>query len=234
MKLSSTVLAVLFVLLPSAAKAATEITLAFGKAAVEDTDLELSRPGGTRLTFRSVSWRDESFKMPLYLSLRANWWRSPERSWGLGLDYTHAKAVAETDRMAAVQGRRAGVPVSGTERIGDTLPHFEMSHGLNTVTLNLLRRWSPGRLQPYAGLGAGVAVPHVEAVIGDDRTDGYQRAGPAFEARLGLALRFRRHLAAVTEYKLTYARISADLAGGGAVEVEPRLHQLIVGLSVNP
>jgi len=230
MKPSFTVLAVLFVLLSHAARAEVELTFALAKAAVEDTDLELSRPGDTHLTYSSVRWRDESFKMPLYLSLRTTWWR---RSWGVGLDYTHAKAIAETGRVAPVQGRRAGAPAAGRERIADTLPHFEMSHGLNTATVNLLRRWSSGRLQPYAGLGAGVAVPHVEAVIGDNRTDGYQWAGPAFEGRLGLALRLRRHLSAIAEYKLTYARVSADLAGGGSVEVAPRLHQLIVGFNVN-
>jgi lipid A oxidase len=234
MKRTPSLLALLIVLLPAAGRAEVEIVLAGGKASIANTDLELSRPDGTELTFRSVSWRDESFRTPLYWSLRANWWRSAERGWGLGVDLTHPKAIAETDRMATVRGRRAGAPVSGTERIGDTLQHFELSHGLNTFTLNLLRRWSPGRLQPYVGLGAGVAVPHVEAVIGGDRTGEYQWAGPAFEGRLGLALRLSKHLSAVTEYKLTYARVSVDLEGGGTVDLEPRLHQWVVGLSVKP
>lgn len=215
---------------PAAAQARVDFVVGLGQAVIPDVDVEASLPGDTRLTYRAVGFRDESFEKPLYWSLRINRWRSPERGWGWGLDLTHAKAVAEVDRVVSVRGRRAGLPVRGSERIGDTLEHLEFSHGLNVVTLNLLYRWSGESLRPYAGAGAGVALPHVEVTAVGERTEGYQLTGPAAEGRLGLELRLGRHFFVAGEYKLTFVQVSADLEGTGTIRVDPLVHQLVVGL----
>src|ERR1044072_7639558 len=80
-------LALAFVV-PTAAAAQLTLTLRQGKAWVESSDLRLTRPG-TDVPLRDVSWRDESFRSPIYYGVGLTWWLTRHREWGLGLDLSH-------------------------------------------------------------------------------------------------------------------------------------------------
>jgi len=118
-----------------------------------------------------------------------------------------------------------------------------LTHGLNMVTFNGLYRWFPtgtrdqsplGRMQPYAGLGAGFSIPHVEADVNGEKTGRYQvAAGPVINGMLGLNYDFTRALSGVLEYKLSYADVHADLDSGGYIDTETFNHQFISGLAGN-
>ena len=112
---------------------------------------------------------------------------------------------------------------------------MSFSHGHNLVTLNGRYRWSvTDRLLPYVGLGAGVAQPHVEVDLGDGTpTEEYQLVGPAAQGFAGLQFRATELVSVFGEAKLTCADTSADLSGGGTIELVPWTAHLIAGISLS-
>jgi lipid A oxidase len=226
-------------LLPAAAAAQLVLTLRQGKAWVESSDLELRRPGGTDLALRDVTWEDQSYRSPIYYGVGLTWWLPRHREWGLGVDLTHAKAILETGETAFAQGRLAGVPVAAPVPVDSIVPALQFSHGLNLATLSGYRRWwtAPRGEQAtgvalYLGLGAGVAVPHVEARVGGVRTDEYQLAGPAARGVVGLDVPYDEHVSLVGEATLSWADVRADLADGGSVRTRLLVPQLSLGLAL--
>lgn len=226
------VAAVLLVIaFPSAARAEWRLSAYGGASDTWDSDVKLHQPGGTDLTLNDVSWSSESFKSPIYYGARLTYWFDAA-PWGLALDFTHAKMIASTGDVVEVSGTRAGMPVSGSEPIGNTFSNLQISHGLNLLTLNGLYRWQTSRgVEPYVGLGAGVAIPHIETNIGGVETQEYQLAGPAAQALVGLSAPVYGRFSVFAEYKLSYADISADLTGGGTLDVKPWTNHFLAGLS---
>src|ERR1044072_8360357 len=151
-------LALAFVV-PTAAAAQLTLTLRQGKAWVESSDLRLTRPG-THVTLRDVSWRDESFRSPIYYGVGLTWWLPRHREWGLGLDLTHAKAILETDGLALAPGGARGRRVDESVLVRDVVPALQFSHGLNFVTVNGYRRgWGAPRGGGAAGVGRAQGWP---------------------------------------------------------------------------
>ena len=224
--------------LPAAAEAQLTLTLRQGKGWVEGSDLRLSRPG-TDVTLRDVTWKDESYRSPIYYGVGLTWWLPRHREWGLGLDLTHAKAILETEESAFVQGTLGGRRVDDSLLVRDVVPALQFSHGLNLATLNGYRRWwsaprgeAPTGVALYLGVGAGVAVPHVEAQVAGIRTDDYQLAGPAARAVAGLDVPYDEHISLVGEAILSWADLRADLTGGGEVRTRLLVPQLSLGLAL--
>lgn len=224
------------------ATAQLSVSVYGGVAKTLDGAVGLARPDGTDLTFADVSWRGESFKSPIYYGLRLTYWLGYSANWGVALDFTHAKMLAVLDDTVSVSGRREGSAVDGRERLGDTFTTLSFSHGHNLLTLNAMYRWFPkserdetalGRLQAHFGLGLGLAIPHVETDIDGVITGEYQTSGLAVEARVGLDFEIVRRLSLLAEYKLSYARLDADLAGGASVDVRPWTHHAVLGISFN-
>ncbi len=224
------------------AKAQFAISVYGSLAHTSDADVGLVQPGGTDLTFAGVSWTSESLESPPYYGLRLSYWFGRAARWGLAVDFTHAKMYAELEKNVTVSGRRDGTPVDGSERLGDTFDVLSFSHGHNLLTLNGMYRWFPkgerdgtflGRLQPYAGLGLGIAIPHVESDIDSVVTNEYQLSGPVLEALGGLNFDLTRHFMLFGEYQLNYARLEGELTDGGSLEVKPWTHQLALGLTLS-
>lgn len=212
-----------------------------GLAYTSGSDVSLVQPGGTDMTFAGVSWSSESLESPPYYGLRLSYWFGRAAHWGVALDFTHAKMYAKLEESVGVSGRRGAAPVDGRERVADTFNALSFSHGHNLLMVDGMYRWFPkgersdaflGRMQLYAGLGLGIAIPHVETDVGGVVTDEYQLSGPALEGLSGLNFDMTRHIALFAEYQLNYARLSGNLAGGGSLEVVAWTHQLALGLSV--
>jgi opacity protein-like surface antigen len=219
---------------PFALSGELKLSLYGGQSLTLDTDVDLDRSGGTDLTIRDVSFDDESFTSPFYYGARLSYWFGMVDQWGVMIDFTHAKLVADVDQQVAVSGTRKGTAVSGNELLSATFENFQISHGHNLLTLNGAYRWrSDKRINPYVGVGAGVAIPHVEVTVDGEETSDYQMTGPAFQGLVGLDVAFTRHLSAFGEYKLSYAMIDGDLEGGGSIKLDPITNHFIFGLSLN-
>jgi lipid A oxidase len=230
------VAAILISTVSSVDKARAELRLSAysGLGTTADSDVKLEQQGGTNLTFNDVNWEHQSLKAPIYYGLRLNYWFESAPSWGVGVDFTHAKMIAQTGQVVTVTGTRAGNPVASPEPLGNTITNFQFSHGHNLLTLNGFHRWFFGdRVEPYVGFGFGVAIPHVEATVDGIDTQEYQVAGPAGQGLAGINLQIYGPLSLFAEYKLSYARLEADLQSAGTLRVRPWTHHFILGISFN-
>src|SRR5438067_4172667 len=117
------------------AVAETNLSLYIGKSFTDDSDLRLRQPNSTQLTFHGVSWSDHSFEMPIYYGGRVTHFFKSQPDWGVALDFFHYKVYSDTNAVLPVTGTRGGAPVGGSERLGDTIQKFNISHGVNYLTL---------------------------------------------------------------------------------------------------
>ncbi|HWE21871.1 MAG TPA: outer membrane beta-barrel protein [Hyphomicrobiaceae bacterium] len=200
------------------ARAETQISVYGGVNGNFGSDVRVNAPGVS--LEQSVDWDGKSFEMPPYWGVRGTYWLSKSSNWGLAIDYTHTKAVAELD--------------SG---LGDTFNRLEFTDGNNLLFLEVLHRFNPmwqGALVPYVGAGVGVTIPHVEVTLKTDppnRTFEYQLAGPAAQILAGLEYKLNESWSLFSEAKLSYSHISADLDGGGRFETDLWSPQLAIGVT---
>ncbi len=166
----------------------------------------------------TVHWIGEPFGEPPYYGIRAIYWfdHSWYRGWGLGIDYTHDKVIADP------------LPPGYT--------HLEFTDGLNLVTADLFYHFlNRTVLTPYAGFGVGVSVPHVEEItvapLFPTSTFGYQAAGVALAWLTGVDLRIWRGFSIFGEYKLNYSQNNADLNQGQTLSTNLWVNNFIFGLS---
>jgi lipid A oxidase len=203
----------------STARAEVQIGAYTGWIHTHSSDVGYSRPNGTNVTFESVDWDGKPFSMPPYWGVFANYWFSPGPSFGIQIDYAHAKMYSRFS--------------SGTPVVGGTFSKLEFTDGLNLLTANALYRWPVNAwIQPFVGVGVGFAFPHVEVeTAGFPRTFEYQVTGVAAAALAGIDFKITDNVSLLTEYKFTYADIDADLRGGGSLKTEAFTHQFMIGAS---
>jgi len=230
------ILGLLLVCLPHEAVAGLDVSVYLGKSSSQSSDVHLSQPNNTQLTFADVSWDDKSFENPLYWGLRLTYWLPQADDWGIALDFTHSKIHADLNATVRVSGVRAGVPVNAQEPIRNTFDDLAMSHGFNLLTLNAMHRWQGNAgwwrgMTPYVGLGAGVAYPHVEVKVGSSVTDEYQLAGWVVNGMAGVNYELGKGYALFGEFKLSYADIHADLQGGGGLDTRIWTNHIYLGVT---
>jgi len=200
------------------------------------SDVHVERPDDTSFTIRNVRWDGQAFKNPIYYGVRiATWFKNLPL--GLMLDFTHAKAISRPGDEVTLRGRNAGKPVAGRSTLAKVFRKLEFSHGHNILLLNGLARLPSGsaRLRPYLGLGAGLAVPHLEIqeTGAADRTYTYQVVGPAFQALVGIELRLA-NTSVFIEYKLSYSPYRPKLtdARGGTMRTDLLTSHFLGGFSL--
>lgn len=208
------------------------VELFAGKAFTRPSDLVLRQPErGTDAAFRGVRFDDQSLRSPPYYGYRATYFPRERSSVGVGLEFVHFKAIARTSALYRAQGTLNGRPVDGDARLADTVQSFEVSHGMNLLTLNLQARPpGPRAARPYAGVGAGITIPHAESEVEGRAGPSRYKIGshPAYQAFAGVRGRPWKDLIAFGEYKYSDARLDAPVAGGTA-SVRFATHHVIIG-----
>lgn len=208
--------------------------------------LELAKPGGTDLKLQGLGWDGDALYFPIDGGVRALRWhgafgtmidfmhnkavsRLGRGSHGRKLDRGGIEKLfknvglgfllpkATIDEVGA-SGTYKGQAVPPRMKLSDVFERLEFTHGHNVLLMTGLVRLGAltPSIRPYVGIGAGVAVPHVEVwhpgEPKDNRTNEYQYAGPAAQAIAGLELRVGR-MSYFLEYKFTYAWIRGALTG---------------------
>ena len=224
-----------------AAQAAHEIQIGAygGYNNTRPSTVRMVQPGGTDLTFQDMKWKGESLKTEPYWGVRTTYWNAKLRGIGFMFDYTHAKATAIKTQELTQSGTRDGEQVPPKEPFSATFRKLEFTHGLNFATLNAVyRAGGPHRrISPYAGIGIGLSVPHVDTNRAGEpdekRTYSHQITGLTFQALGGLQWRFLRsgRASAFAEYKLNYSSNLGMLNGGGTLETDLWTHQVPIGFS---
>jgi hypothetical protein len=191
------------------------------------SDVHLQRPDGTDLRLKRLGWDGDALMPPIDGGIRSmEWWGS----FGVMIDFLHNKAVARLGKGAhgrklanpvidtvELEGTLKGAPAPKSAVLTDIFARLEFTHGHNTLMLTPMVQFGAGlipNVRPYIGIGAGVAVPHVEVWFPDEtvRTNEYQYAGPAAQVVLGLDYR-RGRVSYLLEYKFSYAWIAGALTG---------------------
>ncbi len=177
------------------------------------SDYKLQQAGRHDATIKKIEWYTRPFDNPLYYGARIQQWFANGRT-GTMIDFVHSKAYAPLKEDAKFEGTIDGKPVPETAKIGDFFKRLEFTHGHNMLTLNGLVRFAgfSARLLPYAGLGAGISLPHSEMHLATDpaRTYEYQYTGPTAQALFGIEFRTRTG-SVFLEYKFTIADYRAPV-----------------------
>ncbi len=193
------------------------------------SDVQMKRGAGTDLTLKGVKWEADPFYFPVDGGGRVVRWSG---SFGVMVDFLHNKAIAPLGygahgrrikngvvQDALTAGTLKGQPAPSPLHLPDLVDRMEFTHGHNLLMLTGVGRLAPllPRIRPYFGLGAGVALPHVEVWFKGEpretRTNEYQYAGSALQVLAGLELRIGRGSYYV-EYKYVWSSIKAALTGG--------------------
>ena len=179
----------------------------FGAPYHYPSDLKAGKSGLHDLTIKNIEWYTHPFEHPLYYGARIQRWLDGGR-FGTMIDFTHSKAYAPLQGENDMQGTYDGKPAPQRAKIKSIYDRLEFTHGHNMLTLNGLVRvfGFSNRIAPYAGLGAGISLPHAESRNTTDaaRTYEYQYAGPNAQALFGVEFRLKSGSIFV-EYKFTIA-----------------------------
>lgn len=214
--LAAALLLALLPLRPASAQTANppryEIALYGGPQIVDGARVSGQEPGGLGAFDFRADWQGKAFAPPPHYGLRLTRWQG---AWGWGVDVNHVKAYAD-----------------GRTRAENGFSRLEFTDGLNIVTLNGWRRWPTlAGWEPRAGLGLGIALPHVDVQTAASRTFGYQLTGPALAWSLGAARDLGGPWALMVEYRGTRSWNDADLDGGGRLKTDLTTHALALGLA---
>ncbi len=178
------------------------------------SDVRFTSPAkGDDLLLRKVAWDAEPFRHPLYYGARIARWAPGNRT-GFMLDFVHSKVISRPADTVKLEGTLDGKPAPNLAQIDSLFRTFEFSHGHNMLMATGLFRFAAftPRIAPYAGLGAGVSLPHTEVKwhSEDKRTYEYQYVGPVGQGLVGLEFRLGGSSIFV-EYKVTLADYRAPL-----------------------
>ena len=173
----------------------------FGTARVFDGTLTVRQDGRPELT-HAASYRSDSFEPPLYYTARLRYLQD-RAAWELQI--THLKVVLDNPTAE--------------------IPHFEISHGHNQLTVN--RSWSS--LPVTLRVGGGVVITNAESTVrglvrDTDAEGGYALSGPVVLAGLGKELDLTPWLFVNAEAALTVAWATVSVAEGDADAPVTALH----------
>jgi lipid A oxidase len=208
-----------------------------GSSFTRDSNLQLSQPGaGTAITVRDVKWDADPFKAAPYYGLRYAHFFDRYPAWGVALDFTHYKMIAQTSRVVSVNGTRQGAAVNTPAPMNQYVQRFEISHGVNILSLNGIYRWqhpsfAGGRLQPYAGAGLAYYRPHSENTVDNlFHETAYQSSGFGYQVLGGIQYRMTPRWGAFIEAKFNSGTAKVDIANGRA-ETPLRTFHALAGIS---
>lgn len=148
-------------------------------------------------THDDVHFESRSFQSPQYFGYRGGWFPSADASIGIEGELTHLKVYAAEGAL------------------GPMVERFSISHGLNLVLANIVWRRPLGKgVRLTARGGAGFAMPHGESQILGVYQEQYEISSAAFQGAIGAEKRFRQHISAFGELKLTTASPKVHVSGG--------------------
>lgn len=190
-----------------------ELSTYGGYQSAPHSDVEVS--DGTDF---NAGWEGKSFAMPLYWGVRGTYWFEGGQleNLGISLDFSHAKVYADDETLTK----------AGWER-------FEMTDGINLLTVNALYRFpiENSRFTPYVGAGVGINVPHIEVTRPSGTTSEYQLGGATLQAQAGVKFDITDRWAAFVEYKGNYSFVDVDIDSGDSLKTEIFTNAVNIGVS---
>jgi hypothetical protein len=160
---------------------------------------------------------------------------SDARRFGLEFELLHNKVYARTGDIVPVRGTDAGLPIEGPLLMNTVVQRYNHSHGLSFLLANLVWRQPlgqpGGRVAWHLRSGIGPVVSGRDIVMTGLNVQGYEFSGIGAQAAAGFTARIAGRVAAMVEYKFTYARPDISLTGGGHGRMTAASHHVAAGLT---
>lgn len=215
-----------------------------GRSFTNDADVKIKQSGlGNDFTVNELSFDDESFKHleSLYYGMRVGYFFKKYPWFGTAIEFLHFKMIGETDENKRITGTRGGAPINANTRVDTVVQRFDISHGVNYLTLDALFRYSlfkeperfpHGRVQLYGGFGAGPVITHAENTVeGVKNDEKYDVGGAGVQAFVGARTLLFKHFGVFVEYKFTHSDLEVDVAGGDG-HVDENTHHIVGGITI--
>lgn len=163
----------------------------------------------------TAGWEGRSLRAPFYYGFRYTRWKDNS---GWSVNFAHGKAYAD----------------SKTKR-DNGYSTLEFTDGSNPLTLNYLWRFDPMfNFTPHIGVGAGVAIPHVEIMTTNearkDKDWGFQLTGPVARFSAGITYPFNENWGMLLEYDFHYIHMNVK-HGEGRLRTNMIHNALNVGIN---
>jgi hypothetical protein len=198
----------------------------------------------SRLNFKAASY---AFTEPYY-GVRVYRFFKKNPKLGMGIEFIHLKVfIPDEGDEVLITGTEEGRSVNKTASTQDYITTFNVSHGVNHLSLSVVYRemfcrtekFPGGKLQPYAALSFGPALPHPQLRLkGDPDWKAYSTqfrfSNLGFGLNLGIRFQVFRKLGLYLEYKLTRSLLRDlrfDNGEKGTISMNFSAHHLAWGLS---
>ena len=196
------------------------------------SDLRIRQRGlGTDLTFEQVAWEHKSLSTEWtrdsipYIGARAEFFVLKPSWLGVSVDVLHFKVFAPRVQQVRVTGTDQRVRVDATARFGQFVEQYQVSNGVNMVlgslqahrALRRSARFPGGRVDVYAGGGAGVTIPYTRSQIDGQRRAGYEWGRLATQVLGGVAWPVSPRWDTSLEYQFTGTTVDGSVADGDSL-----------------
>jgi len=227
---------------PQPSEAEWFIDVYLGKSATLNADLRIKQPANNSdFTVQDLSFDDESFSDPPYYGARVGYFFESYPAFGVALEFFHFKMLAETKESKLFTGTWNGAAINTVQPVNSVVQRFDISHGVNYLTVDALfrnamfvdqDRFPRGRVQAYVGIGPGAVITHPEnRVEGANNNEEFELGGFGFQTFVGLKLLLLKHLGLFGEYKFSHSSLRVDLSTGHA-KVDENTHHAVFGVTV--
>ena len=133
-----------------------------GTTAIGSSDLRLIQPRlGTDVTYRSVNYEQRLRSGSPYYGVKMGYYLPKAPRIGVEFEYNHTKMYAKRGEAKPLTGTWQGQTVNSLEPLAQRIQRYQISNGVNSLSLNLLYhvpvsvspQYPNGRWQPYFGGG---------------------------------------------------------------------------------
>lgn len=202
-----------------------------GLAQNADSDLRLSQRdpiGDTDIVFKDVVWDDASLTGPSarYTDVRFGYFTG-RRPWlGFAVDFLHFKAIAESERSYRTVGVNEGVAIDAVQPMNLIVGRFRVTNGVNFIPVSAIGRlrlkrdanYPDGRVQPYAGIGAGPTLIYIQSRVNDKTRNGpYEFSDLGWQLFAGVQGYLSPRWDLFFEYKHTTTELDGSIAMGSSL-----------------
>jgi hypothetical protein len=167
-----------------------------GNAWTAPNILRLQRSGSAAVEFENVTYEDRSSRPPVYYGGRVGRCLPGMRWLSVEGEFIHFKTYADSSRL------------------GEPMPQFAMSHGLNFALVDVAVRVPVQRMVIALRSGVGPTIPHVETSVDGMDLDAYQIGSLGWQAAGGVEVPVWKTLFVMVEFKWTRTAETLDVPGG--------------------
>jgi lipid A oxidase len=228
---------------PSSARAEFVLDFFTGSSDTASADVKVrQRAAGNDFTVKDLSFDGKSFEDPPYYGARVAYFFEDLPWLGVGVEFFHFKLFGETGESRPITGTRGGAPINVTAPVDSVVQSFNISHGVNYLTLDVIARYGffhdaddfpGGRLQLYLGGGLGPVIAHAETRIDNVSAEpGYEVGGLGVQGFAGVRFMLFKYVGLFVEGKITHSNLTVGVARGGEAEVDETTLHVVGGLTI--